>query len=93
MTLEACSRMGFRGILPKKSACYDNQKETRPGSISKGIRYFLFDISPIWVRHITPPPFWTSYLSMSTHFHLVLGLTYNNVQLVDVNVATMLAQK
>ena len=55
---------------PKQSACDDNHKETHPSRTSRGVRCFFFDIFPIWGRRITPPPFWSSYLSMSTHFPL-----------------------
>ena len=32
------------------------------------LRYLL--LSPSWFYNITPPQFWSSYLSVSTHFHL-----------------------
>ena len=63
MTLEAHSRMGFRGILLKKSPCYDNQKETHPSCISKGIRTILL------VRHFP-------YLMSAHHSTSVLDFLY-----------------
>ena len=56
--------------LPIQSACSENHKETHRSRTSRDVRCFFFDIFPIWGRRITPPPFWSSYLSTSTLFPL-----------------------